>query len=332
MKCNAKLDEVFSSLLSGFFRERVGSRNVNANTFDAYRTALTQYLNFLVRTGCSSVSCLQFNAETVVAFLDDYLKSTSHSIRSRNLRLAALKSLANYAGFKRPDILDAMMRIRSIRPMKYERKVVEYLTRDEMMALLTTAKAVSPETYYPLFLFMYHTGARVSEVVELTMAQLDLGKNKKVLIHGKGNKYRSIPLRDDVVSVLSAYVSGRSPDPESSVFLNRNGCAFTRNGVSFVLRELVKKTAETETSLRGRRISPHCLRHTTAMHLLQSGVDINTIRLWLGHVSIETTNIYVEADLKMKRDAIAKAKIPILTGRTRKWNPTEDTLAFLESL
>lgn len=332
MKNMVRIDEKMQGLISGFFRERVGTRTGNPNTFGTYKTALSQFVAFVGSRNGNAAQYGSFNADMVVDFLSDYIKDPSRGIRSRNLRLAALKSLAEYAGFVYPEDLDTMSRIRSIRPIKVERKVVEHLSRNEMMALLQVAKDVSPDRYYPLFLFMYHTGTRVSEVAELKMSQLHLATGEHVIVHGKGNKYRSIPLLKDVASVIREHVRGREGDPEANVFVNRSGRAYTRNGIAFVLNDLVARAAKTEKSLAGRKISPHCIRHTTAMHLLQSGIDINTIRIWLGHVSLETTNIYVEADLKMKREAIAKAKIPILTGRTRRWNPTEDTLSFLESL
>ena len=186
--------------------------------------------------------------------------------------------------------------------------------------------------HYAILLFMYNTGARVSEVSELNINQLHLHGMPYVTLMGKGKKERTIPLWEDTVKVLRGLLKDRIKLENEPVFLNKCGSRITRKGITRILESIYARAVQNHPPLREKHITPHVIRHTTAMHLLKSGVDINTIRLWLGHVSIETTHGYAEADLDMKRKALAKNEISIPAFASKRYHVTKDRLSFLENL
>lgn len=313
-----------------FYKHLDAERAMSVNTIRTYRDGLKMYLAFIGSRHTPSFE--DFTSETVTDFLNDYEHDGKRGPRSRNQRLAMLKALAKYVSFRYPEDSEQMNRIRMIMPKKPVRRIVGYLERNEMDAVLEAAKAHhSGDHYYPLFLFMYHTGARVSEVAELTIGQLHLN-TKMVLIHGKGNKDRVVPLEAKLVSILKDTISGREESTEAPVFLNRYGCKYSRRGIAYALKSVLEEAVKTAPTIGLKRISPHCIRHTTAMHLLQAKTDMNSIRLWLGHTSIETTNIYVETDPEMKRETLKNAHLEIPAFKPKKWKPTDNIFDFLESL
>ena len=329
MKCDTKL----ATLVRDFFYERLGrERHSGRNTITTYRDAFKLYLAYLASINRGKAEFGLVTAENTTAFLADY-ESKGRSTRSRNLRLAVVKAFARYVMFKFPEDADAMNRILLISQQKAVRRVVGHLERDEIAAILDAA-ARHPEgaRYRPLLLFMYQTGARVSETAGLTIGQLSLDTTKTVLIHGKGAKDRVTPLEPELVKALREAIAGRENRPDEPVFLSRYGRGYSRRGIAYAIGSIAKLAAVKLPRLAQRKVHPHLIRHTTAMHLLQSGVDLNSLRLMMGHTSVETTNIYIESDPEMKRRAIQQAQLEIPEFRPQRWNPTEDIISYLENL
>jgi site-specific recombinase XerD len=205
-----------------------------------------------------------------------------------------------------------------------------YLEKHEMKALLSAPDRTKPQGFrdYALLLFLYNTGARVSEACRLTVGDIDLDM-AVITLHGKGRKIRRCPLWKISVSVLREIVVAR-PNSQA-VFFNQRGQPLTRYGIYTLIKRHVHRAASKVPTLMTKRISPHCIRHSTAMHLLRSGVDINTIRVWLGHVSLQTTNIYAESDLKMKAEALARCEAPLLQN-VNKRSIRKGVVGFLKTM
>jgi site-specific recombinase XerD len=207
---------------------------------------------------------------------------------------------------------------------------MSYLEKHEMKALLSAPDRTNAKGCrdHALLLFLYNTGARVSEACRLTVGDLDL-IGAVATLHGKGRKVRRCPLWKVTVSVLREVVAAR-PDSQA-VFLNQRGQPLTRYGIHTLVERHTGRAAVKVPTLKTKRISPHCLRHTTGMHLLRSGVDINTIRVWLGHVSLQTTHIYAESDLKMKAEALARCEAPLLEA-VKKRSAPKGVMGFLKTV
>jgi site-specific recombinase XerD len=255
---------------------------------------------------------------------------------TRNQRLAAIHSLAQFIGLHSPAHLHWCGQVRTIPFKKTARPLVAYLEKDEMDALLAAPDRDSPQGRrdYAVLLFLYNTGARADEVAHVRIADLALGSRpdrdpSSVLIHGKGNKSRRCPLWARMVSELSGLVGGRVASDH--VFLNRRGQPLTRFGIHALVGRYAAAVAAALPSLTKKRVSPHTIRHTTATHLLRSGVDINTIRAWLGHVSLATTNVYAEVDLEMKAKALVNCEVKEDEPQ-KPWRQDEGLMEFLRTL
>ena len=258
------------------------------------------------------------------------------SVATRNQRLAALRSLATFIGERSPEYLSWCAQIRSIPFKKSGHRPVGYLERDEMDALLAAPDRTSRLGWrdHALLLFLYNTGARADEAAQLTVGDLRLrGPQEKsqsfVQLRGKGNKIRFCPLWASTTAVLKELVTRRAE--QERVFLGRSARAMTRFGVHDIVTRHARMARGNRAGLRLKRIGPHTIRHTTATHLLRAGVDINTIRAWLGHVSIDTTNIYAESDLEMKAKALGMCETKLRQPRKR-WRDNPDLLKFLAQL
>lgn len=213
-----------------------------------------------------------------------------------------------------------------------ERRVVGYLTRPEIDAVLAAPdrKRWAGQRDYTLLLTLYNSGARVSEITSLERRHVRFGSTSVLELQGKGRKERAVPLWARTVRALKAWLGTRNGPPEAPVFPNARGGRLSRDGVDYILRAAVQKAKNIGPSLATKRVSPHVIRHTTAMHLLQSGVDIAVIALWLGHESIETTHHYMEADLKLKERALQN--VAPAGSSFRRFQPDDPLLAFLASL
>jgi len=325
-----------ANLLPRFFAEYlIRQRNVSPKTVAAYRDAFRLLLRFLQRDRkCSSAKLplSALNTQSVLAFLN-YLEIERHnSIRSRNARLMALRSFVRYAGdLLGAELPEATRRILAIPFKRYSRPLLGFLTQEEIQGILSqTDDSWTGRRDYLLFLLLYNTGARVSELLALRTKDAQVSDGRHLLLHGKGRKERQIPLWRSTQNRLRRWIKDNQMNPDSPLLPNRFGQPLNRSGVAWQLQKLVRLAARTMTPLKNRRISPHTFRHSTAMHLLQSGVAPEVIALWLGHESPNTTHLYVEADLEMKRQTLESLPTPKF--KRSKHGHADQLLQFLDSL
>jgi site-specific recombinase XerD len=326
----------FDTLIQDFFcRRLIQQQGVSPRTVEAYRDTfrlLLAYLPHRLRKPVSEFALADLDAPAVVAFLDHLETERGNGPRTRNARLAAVRSFVRYAASRDPTAWPLAHRVLAIPAKRYTRPLLGYLTKDEMQAVVAAPDAATWAGHRDrvLFAVMYNTGARVSEMVGLRRDDLDAGAGRSLRIRGKGRKERVVPLWKQTAGALSEWLKRLPPASDGPLFPNARGRALSRSGVEDRLAVAVGKASETCPSLRGKVVSPHTIRHTTAMHLLQSGVDLTVIALWLGHESPETTHQYVEADLKMKEEVLAKvAGVPVEASRYR---PKGKLLEFLDNL
>jgi site-specific recombinase XerD len=325
----------FATLVQTFFCERlIQHQNVSTNTVASYRDTfrlLFQYLRKRKRKEPSAIALTDMDAPTILAFLTDLEQHRSNSIRTRNARLAALRSFMKHVGACDPASLPVVQRVLAIPTKRFNRPLLGYLTREEIAAIVEApdAQTWSGRRDRSLLTLIYNTGIRVSEAVDLTRG--DLHEQRCVVqVSGKGRKERQIPLWRTTAALLAGWLKEIGPGPQSSLFPNRYGRKMSRSGVEHRLKKAVIIAAQRCASLRGRQVSPHILRHTTAMHLLQAGVDVTLIALWLGHENPTTTHHYIEADLAMKQRMLEGVEgLPSGKGRYR---PKDDLLNFLDGL
>ncbi|MAG57041.1 MAG: integrase [Planctomycetes bacterium] len=326
----------FPALLQSFFQRRlVAERGVSAHTIASYRDTFELLLHYVEKRTSRTSSALtleDLDAPTILAFLDHLETERGNSPRTRNLRLTAIRSFMRYASVRDPTALSIAQRVLAICTKRFDRPVLGYLSRAEVEALLDAPdrSTRTGERDSVLLAVLYNTGARVSEVVGLRVADVLLDRACALHLHGKGRKERVVPLWKSTAKQLRSWLPRIDSNPDSPVFPNRAGKRLSRSGVEQRLRVALKKASEQCPSLATRRISPHTVRHTTAMHLLQSGVDITVIALWLGHEDTATTHLYVEADLAMKEAALRRIDDP--GGKPVRFKAQDRLLAFLEAL
>jgi len=327
----------FSVLVQDFFGSRlINEREASPQTIASYRDTfrlLFRYAQRRLKKEPVELVLADLDAKFVLGFLEHLERSRGNSARTRNARLAAIRSFMRYASFQDPSALPVVQRVLAIPLKRFERPLVGFLSRDEIEAILSAPDSSTWTGHRDQMLLrtMYNTGARVSEIIALRIADVSLGTNAHVHISGKGRKERTIPLWRSTSRALQSWLSSHlNSDRSAPLFTNRRGERLSRSGVENRLRVSVRAAADTCPTLVERRVSPHVLRHTTAMHLLQSGVDITVIALWLGHESPATTHQYVEADLMMKERALAKLQeAPDPQARYR---ADDAVLQFLNSL
>lgn len=316
----------------------VTERNLSHNTQLSYRDSFVLLLSFLTsRLGrpADRLALRDLTVENTRAFLTHVEDERGCSPQTRNQRLAAIRSFARYVAGHRPEDVDWCIRIRGIPLKKTAPKPVGYLEKSEVDALLRAPRGDTPQGRRDraLLQFLYSTGARVSEAAGLVVADLQLNdrasRHAVVTLRGKGGKTRLCPLLNGAAEALAPLVAGRSP--EAAVFLNRRGQPFTRSGIRQMVRRCAERAAKEVPSLAGKRVTPHTLRHSAATHLVRAGVDLNTIRAWLGHAQLQTTTIYVDTDLETKAKALAAcdSSAPALDPQ---WQKDSDLMAFLRSL
>lgn len=317
----------------------ISVKNLSRNTQHSYRDTFRQCLTYLAKKVGKHIDQLvveDISSDNIKEFLADLESERRCSIATRNQRLAAVHAFAQFMGLNSPEHLEWCRQIRLIPFKKAQKPHITYLEKNEMDALLSAPDQSKDQGRrdYALLLFMYNTGCRADEAAQLKIEDLEISNNPKksfsnVLIRGKGNKLRRCPLWKDTVKEINPIILGR--ENTESVFLNRYKQPITRFGIHGMVKRYVQKILPQFPSLEKKRVSPHIVRHTTATHLLQSGVDINTIRSWLGHVSINTTNVYVEVDLEMKAKALECCEI--VSKKSKKhWRDDRDLMSFLDSL
>lgn len=312
----------------------VTERNLARNTRKSYRDTFSLLLPFVSRKLRKPVDRLtvhDLTSQHVLQFLTHLEEDRGCSARTRNQRLAAIQAFARFIGSRDPAHVEWCGHIRAIGSKKSMPPAVGWLTKAEMEAMLALPdrKTRRGRSEYALLLFLYNTGARVSEATQLKVRDLQIGRGNRghdlATLHGKGGKTRQCPLWPETERVLADEILGRSLD--DAVFVSRLGMPFTRFGIY----RLIERCAARVPELADRTITPHVIRHTTACHLVLAGVDINTIRAWLGHVSISTTNIYAEIDLTLKANAVALCEVG-QPRPSRSWKEDKDLMAFLKSL
>ncbi|CAG4926777.1 tyrosine-type recombinase/integrase [Paraburkholderia gardini] len=313
----------------------VAERNFSPNTQASYRDTLTLLLPFAAKLGGFAIDRMTVEdlSPTIVRQFLDHVECDRHcGGATRNLRLSALHSLARFIGMHSPVHLSWCSEVRSIPFKKTARTLIGYLEKSEMDALLAAPdrRTAIGARDYALLLFLYNSGARADEAAKLTIGRLQLTEPSSVRILGKGNKMRVCPLWPTTSSVLTQLVTGRSAD--DTVFRGRTNQPMTRFGIHRVVTQYAKLVTKSHPAMKDRRISPHSVRHTTAVHLLRAGVDINTIRAWLGHVSLDTTHIYAEVDLEMKAKALARVDISGLPAASRRATTLPSLMMFLKQL
>lgn len=314
MSANGQLPLMVQSFFQRFL---ITDRDVSPHTVRSYRDALKLFLCFAAGRLGRPPEALTFedlDAELVRAFLGDAELHRGNKPRSRNQRLAALKTFFRYVATNSPEHLDRCRRIRELPSKAIQRPEPEFLERGEVDALFDAIDPNSPagRRDQTLLLLLYNTGARVQEVVSLNVGDLRLDAAPLVRLKGKGRKVRSCPLWSRTAQTLQRWIASLdSPPPSSPLFLNRRGQRLSRSGVAYILRTAADRAGLARPA-RARHLTPHVMRHTTAMHLLEAKVDITTIAAWLGHAQLSTTHGYVKVDLRMKQDALEVASTPKL--------------------
>jgi len=315
----------------------IGERNLSRNTQQSYRDTLCQLLPFAScerKTPIDRLRVDDLSPDVVRTFLAHLEEARRCSIRTRNQRLATIHTLARFIGERSPEHVHWCGQVRTVPFKRYEKNLLPYLEKEEMDALLAAPNQSTRQGQrdYAILLFLYNSGARVSELVQVSIGdvQQDTTGAGTVKLYGKGRKVRFCPLWKKTTRELSALTEGRPND--GVLFLNRSGQPLTRFGVHTLVERYTESAAKQVPSLKNKRVSPHTIRHTTATHLLRAGVDINTIRCWLGHVSLETTNIYAETDLTIKAKAIAACDPGSGTSRKRRWRDDPRLMSFLRKL
>ncbi len=317
----------------------VSERNLARNTQRSYRDTLRLLLPAVAaeaRTPLDRLVVTDLSADRVRQFLNELEEKRGCGVATRNQRLAAIHALARFVGLNAPELVEWSGQVRNVPFKKTPRPLVSYLEKAEMDAVLAApnVEAAQGRRDHALLLFLYNTGARADEAAQARVGDLVLPATPdrdvgSVLIHGKGNKDRRCPLWASTVNALAPLVRNRGPDER--VFLNRCGKPITRFGVHALVERSAARAAMAVPTLGTKRVSPHVIRHTTATHLLRAGVDINTIRAWLGHVSLATTNIYAEVDLEMKAKALANCEVSGEKGGVP-WKEDAGLMEFLRTL
>lgn len=335
-----KPPQTLALALQGFFTDFLPrQRALSPHTLQSYRDSLKLLLQFTAgKSGDPShLTVEQVNVARITAFLQSLESSRRNRVSTRNVRLSAIHSFFRYLGSQCPEHLEQAQRVLSLPFKRTGSRQIEHFDADEIQAVL---KAVDVDRGngrrdIALLSLMFNTGARVSEITGVQTDDLRLTSPCSVLLRGKGQKERTCPLWPETANLLQRLVEQRGLPPTQSapLFLNNRGAWLTRFGVRLILKKHVEKAAQRHPSLKHKRLHPHSVRHSTAVHLLRSGVDLSTIAHWLGHVSVNTTNKYLAIDLDAKREALAKAK-PLLKGgrHSGKWREDRNLIAWLEAL
>lgn len=337
MRKQPKASPSFAALVQTYFTEYLTQqRALSAQTIAAYRDAFVLFLGFAesrLNKSPAAMVLADITPELIMAFLDHLEHQRHNSVRSRNARLAALRSFMKFAARHDVSSLQVIECALGVPVKRFERPMIGYLSREEMLAVIGTPNETwLSQRDHVLFLLLYNTGARVSEITGVKVGDvvLDAGASC-VHLHGKGRKQRSVPLWRTTVKAMRAWLKLNSQfDARSSLLPSRNGHAMTRTNVALRLALAVTAATIAFPDLANRRVSPHVIRHTTAMHLLQAGVDISVIALWLGHESPTTTHQYVEADLTMKERALARLHEP--DAKIQRYRAPDSLIAFLKTL
>lgn len=324
------------TLLQQFFTHYLQEqRDVSQCTVIAYRDTFRLLLGFAHKElglRPAELKLADIDAKLILAFLDHLEKDRHNTARTRNSRLAGVRSFMHFVSLKEPQALAACEQILAIPVKRYDRPLIGYISREEIKAIL---QAPDENTWSGLrdrvlFATMYNTGARVSELIRMRVSDFTLSETAVIRIHGKGRKLRSVPIWKSTARQLKHWLAFANLSNEQVLFPNRNGVQLTRTGITDRLMLATQKSATICQSLNNKRVTPHIVRHSTAMHLLQSGVDITVIALWLGHESPATTHGYIEADMMMKE--IAMNSLAPSDNNCKRFKANDKLLTFLNTL
>ena len=331
-----------ATLIRNFFEQYlVAQRGLSSHTVLAYRDAwklLLQFASRHHRKTCVGLALTDLKPETVRRFLDYLERERHNAVPTRNNRLAAIHAFFQYVAQTDPRYLAHCESILAVRFKRHAQRVPEYLERQEVLKIFAQISRRTPlgPRDDALLRLLYNTGMRAQELVSLDVSHVRFGRPYHVRILGKGRKERTCPLWTDTVHALKAYLAERRVRLDETVplFVNAVGNRLTRFGLRHIITHRVAEAAKVCPSLFTRKVTPHTWRHTTAMHLLQSNVDLNMIRSWLGHASIQTTNGYVEIDLEMKRKTLRSAEklLPTQSKHGKAWRKRPDLLSWLSGL
>jgi len=324
-----------------FDNHLLSQRGLSGHTVLSYRDTMKLLLEFVCRQqrkSCVAISVEDISPGMVRGFMEHLERVRQNSIPTRNIRLAAIHSFFNYLASIDPRHMAQAQAILAVPFKRTACRVAEYLEREEVQKIFACidGRTLQGQRDDALLRMLYNTGMRVQELVDLNVNHVRFSRPHSVRIYGKGRKERTCPLWKETMVALKAYLEARKVRVEDAVplFVNHDGSRLTRFGVRYIIGRRVSEAAKTCHSLLTRRVTPHTWRHTTAMHLLQSNVDLTMIRSWLGHASIETTNGYVEIDLEMKRKTLRAAEklIPKTGKRSGSWRKNDDLLTWLSKL
>ncbi len=326
----------FAGLLQTFFSKRLMSqRQVSRHTIGVYRDTFRLLLVFAHKRlgkSPSRLSLSDLSAPLIAAFLEDLEQTRRNSVRTRNLRLSAIRSFFHFAAYESPAQAADIQRVLAIPRKRYSRKLVHFLEPKEIESLLA---APSQSTWsgrrdHALLLVAVQTGLRVSELTALNRQDITFGIGAHLSCLGKGRKQRCVPLTKQTARVLKRWMEDPANRDQEVLFPNARGGRLSNDGVQYLLAKHARAAAQTCPSIQGKSISPHVLRHTTAMELMQAGVDRSVIALWLGHESVETTQVYLDANLALKEQILARTSST--EERLQRYRPEDNLLAFLRNL
>jgi site-specific recombinase XerD len=326
----------FPELLQSFFSKHlIAQRQVSAHTIASYRDTFCLVLQFAKKAlgkPASRLTLEDLNAPFVGSFLDDLEHGRRNDVRTRNLRMAVIRSFFRYAASESPQHSGLVQRVLAIPSKRHERRLVGFLSRDEIDSLLS---APNRETWrgrrdHALLLVAAQTGLRLSEITALRQQDVVLGRGAHVRCQGKGRKERCTPLAKATAAIVAEWIREQGSAPARILFPNGRGARLSSDAVQHLVSKYAETAGGTCPTLNTKRVTPHMLRHSAAMELLQSGVDRSVIALWLGHESVETTQIYLDADLALKEEALKKTA-PLEAPGLR-FRPDDQLLNFLKSL
>jgi len=337
MKKMKKVNALGSSLQYFFYNHLSSLRRMSPNTIHSYRDTFILLLNFVANQKKRSVDELdieQLDEEQIIDFLKMLEEKRKNKSSTRNIRLAAIHCFFRYFAGKHPEKLELCQRVLAIPFKRASSRIIEYLEYDEIKSILKSVDRNSDDGKrdYILLVTMFNTGARVQEILDLRLCDLQLIKPYQLHLTGKGRKERVCPLWPQTAKLLQELITTNGAHKEDRVFLNHRRQPLTRYGIRYLLKKYCDIARTNTPTLLGKRLHPHSMRHSTAVHLLKSGVDMVTISHWLGHANINTTNRYVTVDLDMKREAINKAALEVDEKAEAAWRANPTLLKILKSL
>jgi integrase/recombinase XerD len=330
-------DHSLAPLLQRFFTKRlISERHVSPHTIASYRDTfrlLFRFAEVKLKKAPSTLLLQDLDCNFISTFLQDLEQKRGNSARSRNLRLTAIRSFFRYASFEEPDLSGLIQRVLGMPDKRYDQRLVAFLTRPEIDALLAAPQTGTwtGRRDHAFLAVAVQTGLRLSEMTGLRPEHVKLGRGAHVYCMGKGRKERCTPLTSHTAAVVNSWLKEPPRGRGEHVFPNPRGGRLSADAVQCMLAKHVAVAREPCPSLQSKRVTPHVLRHTAAMELLQAGVDLAVIALWLGHESIDTTRIYLEANLALKEQALSKAATGAAKRVTR-YQPDDQLMAFLKGL